>query len=296
MELNNKSILVDNDPQLKYETVGYLQRALEIIYLPILNNIPEKLFHIILSFTSKKGKEVKKHAAKYKSLELMYSFEKKSVKNSLLKNITNYLWFNLENPKALRNRLKLVKKILKKELEDLLDKNCQSINILSLGSGSGRSIIENIIDLSKMRPMRNLNVTLIDKDPDALKYSKEFLKKFNIKANFNFICDNLRNADKHVEIGQIDIIEIVGILDYLDDHKSQLLIQKARSLLKNGGLLITANIRKNRETKFVTNAMKWPMVYREPEEFENLLKKSNFKQYKIIYEPILVHGVAAARK
>jgi hypothetical protein len=44
------------------------------------------------------------------------------------------------------------------------------------------------------------------------------------------------------------------------------------------------------EQHFLKWVINWPMVYRTPQELSEVAEKAGFKSYRIIYEPLKVHG------
>jgi hypothetical protein len=91
---------------------------------------------------------------------------------------------------------------------------------------------------------------------------------------------------------------MVGVLDYLNREKAIEILREIHKNLSKNGFLITANIRKNREAIFVTKAVKWPMIYKEPKDLIDMLFNAGFKKdkTKIILEPLKTHMVAICQK
>jgi hypothetical protein len=68
--------------------------------------------------------------------------------------------------------------------------------------------------------------------------------------------------------------------------------------ISDGGLFLTCNIHKNSEKPFLDWAVLWPMIYRDEQEFADLLIEGGFapEKIQIIYEPFRIHGIAVCRK
>jgi len=47
-----------------------------------------------------------------------------------------------------------------------------------------------------------------------------------------------------------------------------------------------------------TKTMRWPMIYREPEELADIAIKAGFSpdRLKIVFEPLGIHGIAVCQK
>jgi len=197
--------------------------------------------------------------------------------NQLLKlgkaSLLDYIWLNQKNPKALRNRLKLFKKLLKIEIENA---NRDTVKILSLGSGSARGVIE-VIKEYRDESRKTLFAVLVDKDPYAIEYSRNLASTEKIEESIKYY---LNKIDESIDITKKEdpqIIEMVGILDYLKDKKVINILNNIFDVLKSGSRLITCNINCNFEEKFIRKTVKWKMIHRKPEDFFELLQKTKFR-------------------
>jgi len=252
----------------------------------------------LVNKTTDKGREVKDKATTYYALDMMYTTYHFSSEKGVFKGVAEYLWFKLGNPRAVRNRLKLVKRFLKEIISSISHK--EEALIFSLGCGSARAVIESLHEIKKFgTDLKFLDVKLLDKDPQALDLSKTIISNHDLKeCRFSFILDKIRNFPLYLESHQPDIIEMVGVLDYLPDDKAIEIFQKIYQELIPGGFFITANIRDNREADFVTKTINWRMIYREPADLMKILLVAGFDKDKIriVYEPLKTHGIAICQK
>jgi hypothetical protein len=92
------------------------------------------------------------------------------------------------------------------------------------------------------------------------------------------------------------VVEMMGFLDYIKEDDAVSLLSKIREALEPNGFLITCNISPNIEQYFLTCFINWPMVYRSPKEFSEIANKAGFKKYRLIYEPLKVHGLLVTQK
>jgi len=285
----NIEIIIDNDPK-DYEANGVLRKLINFFLIPILNRLPSKLF---LS-SSKKAIAVYKHATTHKALEIIYSFDNKlNFEKGILDGFFTYFWQKTNNAKALRNRLKLVKKELKKAIHSF---NKRDLRILNLACGSNRAVIEVV---GEHKDNFDFEVFAVDKSISAIEDAQKLAFSFDIahllKTHQSTISEFL---DKSKNI-KFDIVEVVGFLDYVEDNKAILLFNQIYSVLTDNGIFITGNIKDNSERKFVTEVVGWPkLIFRNETDLINLLMNSKFKssKIKIIYEPQNIHGVIICRK
>lgn len=145
---------------------------------------------------------------------------------------------------AVRKRKDYMKSILCEYLENA---ELRLINILNIGCGSCREIRE--LFKSDISSGKNVNITLIDQDEDALVFSRDSLANIsNIipeNVKFNFLKENALNIFKKNEYKDIlqgqDMIYSIGLTDYLPDIYLGRLIKVCFELLNPNGKLIFAH-------------------------------------------------------
>ena len=292
---NKIEIYVDSDSNLNYEKNGILKNFFDFFFIPILNNIPPK-FRDSVKKTHESAKVIIDNKASHNALEVLYNYGHHPQERSLTKKIFRIIWFNTNNPKAVRNRLRAVKGELNDAGQKILDSG-NDLKILSIASGSARAIVETIANLY-IPKNRKVYVNFLDKNPHALDYSKEKVKEINFDDNFFFDwhTDTASNFPKYCQ--NLNIIEMVGLLDYFDDKKTVDIFTTIYNNLEKGGTFITANIDDNKERKFVTNLIDWRMIYRSGNDLINLALKAGFQKEKIrvFYEPLKIHAILVATK
>lgn len=284
---------VITDDGLEYECISFFRKIINIVLIPLLNLLSYPIGIKLVSL-GKRAYSVKKNATTHKALEAIYTykFNSRDLKNNIKETIANYFWFNLINCKAVRNRLKLVKKILEKIIIAL---GKEEIKIISLASGSARAVIETIAKYKNNGvKIRSL---LVDQNKEALEYSKWLAEYYKIN-NIEIIQDKIENISNDISKFNPDIIEMVGLLDYFENDRVIKLINDIYNSLPDHGVFITCNINYNSEKRFVTNVIKWPLIYRNESELFEVVTKGGFdpSYVKIIYEPMKIHGIVVAFK
>lgn len=287
---------VDNDRDLGLETNSIPRKFLNLFLVPILNNLPKDFKHKIKK-TNEAASEVIDNVTNHNALEVLYSKGNLFSTKKFLKKIFQHVWFNVDNSKGVRNRLKLVRRELKRHLQEISSSD-KEINIISIASGSSRAVIETINE-GRYLDGTKLSVTFLDKNPEAIKYSKglsETISHENI--DLEWINDTVGNYLRGLPNKKFDVVEIVGLLDYFSDEKVVETFKGIHNILQDGGIVITANINHNKEEKFITNVIDWPMVYRTAEELAVLVNRAGFdyNKMKVFYEPLKVHGMVVAKK
>ncbi|MDD4607013.1 MAG: class I SAM-dependent methyltransferase [Patescibacteria group bacterium] len=284
---------VDKDKNIFYENIGFWGWLLRFPLVFLINILPGFLSRIIFTIFSKRDSDtqiVLNNPTKYPALETMYTFKGSD------RSIADCFWQKfLRNAMAIRNRLKLTKKEISLIIKQVyLHK--RNINIVSLGSGSARAVIEALAEIDLNLDVR---ANFIDLSRDAINFSKELASEKGITSlNLQWHRSRAENVSKICNGFQPDIVEMVGLLDYYPFDEAVELIRAIYETLPDGGHLITCNISPNIERAFVTKALRWPMIYREPKEIRDILVSAGFSidRVNILYEPLGVHGLAIAIK
>jgi SAM-dependent methyltransferase len=290
-------IIYDNSKNLEKHSMAV--KIIRILGVPLINNLPSSWLQKTMKKTSQDAKAVVEHGGSTHALEGMYTrHHRKLFSRGIMQGVADLFWHHcVSQPKALRNRLKIVEKTLEGEILRVINHKEQNIiSILNVGGGSSRAIIHSIDKLFKKGIRHNVEVINIDKSQKAIDLGKEIAKKFNLRHVFKWICDDARNIKNHIPNTTIDIAEMVGLLDYFSREKGVEVVGQIYNSLENNGLLIIANIHPNPEIKFVKNTG-WPhMYYRTPKALNKIIIEAGFKESTIILEPLGCHIIAIARK
>lgn len=281
-------IILDKDPA--YEINSFFRRLINFFLIPLLNNLPRRLF----VGSSQTAEAVHKQATTHRALDLIYSFNHKlNFDKGIIDGFLTYFWQSTNNAKALRNRFKLVKKELEKAIYSLGKKE---IKLLNLACGSSKAVIEVV---AKHRDDFIFKVSGVDKSELAIEDSRKLSSDFKVGHLFNWHQDTISNFLKKHSNLKFDIIEMVGFLDYLEDEKAISLFDQIYSVLSDKGVFITGNIKDNPERKFLTEVVGWPhLIFRNESDLTKLFEASQFKASKIeiVYEPQKIHGVVVCKK
>lgn len=287
---------VDNDPELYLETNSKLKTFFNFFFIPVLNSLPKNFKHLIKK-TSSSAAVVIDNATSHKALEVLYSKGELFSLNKLGGKFFKYVWFNMNNSKAVRNRLKFVKRELKNHLENISEFD-RDIEIISIASGSSRALIETVKNGHYLKDAK-LSLTFLDKSEHAIQYSKDLSVHINhLPIKMEWVNDSAGSFLRGAPFEKYDIVEIVGLLDYFSDEKVLEIFKSIYKTLQPGGILITANINHNSEEEFLTKVIDWPMIYRTAEELGHLVNEAGFEynKMKVFYEPLKVHGIVVAKK
>src|SRR3989338_6602221 len=288
-------ITVDTDDTMGYETNSVHKKLFNLIATPILNNAPASLHHLIKR-SDKSANHVLENRTTHEALETLYACGHSHPDGNLLQSIFRSIWFNIDNSKAVRNRLKLVKREIMTLIKRINNQG-RKVRLLSIASGSARSVIE----ATKQSGLtgNSIELSFLDKNPNAIDYSKRLVTEYTLPYHCLWFIDIAQNFPNYFSVSdEPNVIEMVGLLDYFSIIKTLDLLKIIYANLATGGYLVTANISDNRERMFITNIVGWQMDYKSADELLDLAIKAGFKSDKIsvMYEPLKIHCVLVAQK
>ena len=241
------------------------------------------------------GRRVKDGSARWPALEAVYNFREGEGSNRLVRWIDAF-WLHIRNAQAVRNRLSIVER----ELASAILKVARSkvsgepVRILSIAAGSGQAVIETV---ERMRRAGiQCEVVLIDQDETALAYARKLAEQYGVGDLVTARAGNAVFFYRELQGFVPDIIEMCGLMDYLDDRLAVALIKKIRRYVHAEGFFLTCHIHPNAESHFLRYAINWDMLYRSRQELEGLLVEGGFLGAELHTEPHRIHSVAVAQK
>ena len=285
------------------ETNGPVISCIRVFTVPLLNALPGSVIKKMMNHSSRDASEVVARGGSTHALEAMYTrYHRRLFSRGPLHGLADSFWHHVvAQPKALRNRLKIVRQILKTEATRLIRErrhrgSSEPIRILSIAGGSSRSIIQTVVDLKMDGLDYPVEVVVVDKDQSALDIGEQIARQAAVGTHFQWVCAAAWDIKDVSTWKTFDLIEIVGLMDYLSEVRAVKLIKGAQEVLNDGGAVVAANVIPNPEMRFV-HKTGWPrMVYRSPSAFRALFDACGFAKTEITVDPLKVHCVAIARK
>jgi chemotaxis methyl-accepting protein methylase len=236
------------------------------------------------------SRKVKEYAASWRAMEIIYNHNF-PVKITVRGIVDEFYWHGL-NCQGLRNRYKLVKHELRKAIAKL--ENTKEIRLASLACGAGQAVIEIVSEYKKKNVI--IKAILMDIDQAALDSARAIALKNGVADQIEVRQTNLSEEESVLKGFKPQIIEMLGFLDYNPQEEAIRFVKKLYEALDDKGILITCNIHPNIEQYFIKWVINWPMVYRKPGDLLDVAKKAGFKDYRVIYEPLKIHGLLIADK
>jgi len=235
-------------------------------------------------------RKIKEGATSWQALNIIYNYSFGLEKG--LCGIIDDFWIGMINAQAVRNRLKLAKQEIEQAILRFSD--CQEVRILSLAAGSAQSVIEVMAEL-KMKGIL-VRALLLDIDQTALNYAEQLAKSHDVSDQIKTVKMSIAQVNRVSKDFQPQIIEMVGLLDYIPQNMAIKLVRKIRESLTDKGIFLTCNIAPNLEMHFLRWVINWSMIYRTADEVTEIITGAGFNDYRLIYEPLNIHGLVIAQK
>ncbi len=255
-----------------------------------------KFFHVPGLFTNtlwfdglgSSNREIKDGAASWKALNIIYNHRF----NESILNIVDDFWIGMINAQAVRNRYKLVKQEVRRAILQFND--YKEVRLVSLACGSAQAVIEIMAEFKDEGIL--VRTILVDIDQNALDYASNLAEQNGVTGQIITIKASVSEIDSIASDFKPQVIEMLGLLDYIPREKAIKLARKIYESLEIKGIFLTCNIAPNIERYFLTWVIDWPMIYRKPSDLVEIIHKAGFSDFRIIYEPLKVHGLVVATK
>lgn len=235
-------------------------------------------------------RKVKEGHASWGALDEIYNYQFGG-RNGLGGFVDDF-WEGMLNCQAVRNRLKLIKQEIRRAI--LRFSNHEEVRLLSLAAGSAQGVIEVMAEL-KAKGIR-VRALLLDIDQTALDYAILLADRHGVGDQIEMVKTSVAQVIRVSQDFRPQVIEMLGLLDYIPQDKAIRLVEKIRQSLETKGIFLTCNICHNIERRFVHWVVNWPMIYRTPAELAEIVTEAGFSDYRLIYEPLKIHGLLIAQK
>jgi len=180
----------------------------------------------------------------------------------------DYYFHSRKAPKAVRNR----KDYFKNQVSSLCTNKSQNYNILNIGSGPCRDVLE----FYDSYGCSNVFFDCVDIDENSINYAKKLCKNF--LSNIKFHNQNILRykADK-----LFSIIWSAGLFDYLDDRFFKLLLKRLGKMTSSPGEIIIGNFSDCNPTRYYMESGGWLLNHRSEDQLFDLALQAGFNKNQI---------------
>ena len=277
---------------LKRGRIEYIQKVWRE-----LQEDPEHMSSMLYDKYSGINKFIRVKAATSHALEMHYTYDEHVQNCHMDSVITRYmsdLWMkHSASSRAIRNRYAVVVQLLMEVCVDMMEKYGE-VQIFSLASGSARAVVDALKAVHICYPHNRIAVLLVDFDPTALKKARADIERDAPFVEFTAKVGNVYRLEKitsRVEEFAPNIIEMIGFLDYIDDHQAPRILRRLYDFEPDH--FMTCNVIPTLEAIALHAVVMWPrMVYRTTQELSMTLSAGGFCNADIYAEPYHIHAVA----
>lgn len=227
-------------------------------------------------------------ATSWRALNIIYNYR---FGNPGLSGILDDFWIGMRNAQAVRNRRRMVVDHL---CRIIIQQPGRLIKILSVACGSTQALLEAISLCG-----RDVELVLVDVDPSAFDMAREIARTLKLKCPIRTFTGTLQQflGDEMHKRMRFDLVEMVGLLDYMPEGKITALMSMSKQLLEPRGHVLTGHVCPNLESFFLRWVINWNMNYRPPSSLVDLIVQAGFDRdlVRIYLEPQGIHAVAVCR-
>lgn len=180
-----------------------------------------------------------------------------------------------------------------KKCSELVQSKDDPIDILSLGCGSCRDIVETY---EVLNDGEYLHFDCIDHEAEAIEYASHLIRNLPFHENIHLSHTNvlrLKAEDKY------DLIWSAGLFDYLKDGLAIMLLKKMWRALKEDGRIIFGNFSPYYpEREGMEFAVRWKLIHRNVHDLVDLCNKADipFSELEVDNEPLGINLFCVIRK
>lgn len=227
-------------------------------------------------------RESLKQPGSWRCIELVYRNEPQK--------ILDYFFFNNRSARGARNRLRILQEEICKCVEQH-SRISNPVKLISVGSGPGHEILGS---LERFQGKLNAEATCIDKDPSALEYGRSLAVEKGLDSSIRYVQGNVLRMD--FVTTEYDIAILSGLIDYFDFETVLSVLKMVREQLIPSGTILIANMRRHYLASTMSILGDWNLVYREPQDVENILTASGYEGIEVWLEPEEIFCIGKARR
>ena len=191
---------------------------------------------------------------------------------------------------SVRNRIKLIAKMLKRRKDAAGPSPMDKIKVLSVGCGPAfelKLIVKSPDDCQRYR------FTLFDQDSSALSeaadVASEIEKKFNLSPAVDYVQGSVRlmlfSRQLRRKWGRFHFIYSMGLFDYLNARVATAVIDRLYRLLRPGGDLVIGNFHVSNPSKYYMQYWgDWHLIHRTELELRELWPHHSEANVGVLYD------------
>ncbi len=200
--------------------------------------------------------------------------------------------------KAVRTRANSAMEIVASHIQDMERSGSDSQALVSASLACGAAgPVYNLVNGLEQKGCNFSNIILVDSDPMALATAVSLSEHNNLNEKVelqlrDLLLDSLTDF---IEPQSVDIVDLLGLFEYLPTELGVDLLKKVQAIVKPGGMIVFGNmLNKRPQQDFFDNVVSWPHLEQRPiGEVIDIINKAGFNPREDMQVRIPNEGVYA---
>lgn len=223
--------------------------------------------------------EVRRGNARWPAMTQVYNHKR------LCRGPLDRLWSNIRSSQDLRNRFRVVRTMVRHSVETWIGRRTgkdEAVCVLSIACGSGEAVLRACVPYGD-----KVAVHALDQDKTALNEASNVALKYGV-PRFTPHPGSCAGTIRLLRELQPQIVEMVGLGDYLADESFVSLVQRIRLSLPQNGYFLVSHVHPNAESYLLEDLCDWDknMRYRSRAEFLALLRLAGWADEEMEVETL----------
>lgn len=170
--------------------------------------------------------------------------------------------------KAVRTRANSAMEIVASHIQDMERSGSDSQALISASLACGAAgPVYNLVNGLEQKGYNFSNIVLVDSDPMALATAVSLSEHSSLKDKVeiqlrDLLLDSLTDF---IEPQSVDIVDLLGLFEYLPTEMGVDLLKKVQAIVKPGGMIVFGNMLNQRpQQDFFDNVVSWPHLEQRP--------------------------------
>jgi predicted RNA methylase len=264
--------------EIEFERHSAAKRLLKAALInPMANYLPAGLLRAMLRFgESELAAANWSDPGGWRSMVISYNGSPKQIADKLMVEGGTI-------PMALRNRRRLGSRVLARLIDSAAS---NPAHVLCLGAGPGHIIMD-----AMSQAKSDAVATLVDLESEAFEYGREQAERLGLAEKVRYIESDARHVKRFLDRPP-DMVKMLGICEYLDDHHIVDIATAAAEVMPPGATIVFNSLSKAHGTdRFFRRVFGLHMIHRSPHELQSLMQQAGFDDFNSIGEPLGVYHV-----
>ena len=143
----------------------------------------------------------------------------------------------------------------------------------------------------------SVSISVFDLDAEAFEVGRSRAARLGIDDRISFQRADARQIIDHLNCSNVQIVELIGLLPYLDDQQSLELLRALREVLAPmGSIVVDGLVDRFGHRPFLKRVFDWSLIERSEADVHRLLQQAGFEPTQSMTAPTGIFPVVVAAK